>query len=209
MRIYDYSGGFPVKQPEDFHAFMRRLYDKSLIINRSNQRWKYSDQASELFNNVVPKIKKNYKSRIPDLSDLDILILRDQLIALLFATEGNLKDKVILDLGCGCKNAPDIVWNGIKNRYEPWLCRVLHELGAHSIGIDSRNLEGEVFEHHKVYLSKPDSLSFLKSKSVDVANAHYLFSSTENSPFGIDLEILVPQLKRIVKPKGAFVYIKD
>jgi len=57
----------------------------------------------------------------------------------------------------------------------------------------------------------PDSLGFLQDSSVDVAHARLLYSSPQleklNRGNSKSLhEYLLPQLERIVKPEGFFVY---
>ncbi|MDI6721508.1 MAG: hypothetical protein QMD85_03895, partial [Candidatus Aenigmarchaeota archaeon] len=56
--------------------------------------------------------------------------LGSQLRAIYRALEGDLSNKTILDLGYGSRGyVQDMI---IKNyTFRPWLCRALHELGAH------------------------------------------------------------------------------
>lgn len=129
-----------------------------------------------------------------------------------------LEGKTILDLGCGCNHS---TFDSDRNRagmtYDPWLCRALNELGVKCIGVDKGNLDGELFEHHGYTdLTLPNSLNFIPNHSANVANARLLFSSPELSERGRFYspaeasdklkQILLPQLERIVKPEGYFVY---
>lgn len=154
-----------------------------------------------LARNLIDKTKSSN-----DGADYPMLII--QLAHVLFTTSGNLEGKTILDLGCGSKDK-----DGIFTVYEPWLCRTLHRLGAYSIGIDLRNNGEEDFEFCKVDLLQEDSLSFLLKDSVDVANAFSLFDSPalfrimeERGIKEDPKNILIPQLERIVKPNGYFLY---
>lgn len=121
----------------------------------------------------------------------------------------NLEGKNILDLGCGCNYS---FCGSDRNRagqtYAPWLCRALHELGVRAIGVDRGNLNGEIFKYHGgVDLSIPRSLDFIPDSSIDVANARLLFSSPElNGNSDTLKQALLPQLERIVKSGGYFVY---
>lgn len=72
---------------------------------------------------------------------------------------GGLKDKKIVDLGCGSN---EFIW-------KPWTARFLHAAGAQVVGIDCNSLEGEKFTYHMKDLSIPGELSFLKSDTFDIA----------------------------------------
>jgi len=116
---------------------------------------------------------------------------------------GNPEGKTVLDIGCGS--------NGhVTRSFEPWLSRSLTILGARVIGLDIGYLGNEIFENYKVDLTKLDCLSFIKDNSVDLAVADSFF----NAPCFSDGKItgkqvydsLLPQLERVVKPDGYFVY---
>ena len=130
------------------------------------------------------------------------------LVALSEGVEG----KTILDLGCGSTD-PKIEHGNreITRQYEPWISRALHILGANVIGLDYGPLDGEQFTHYQVDLRNPDSLSFLPDQSVDLANARLLFSSCmmRGTPGASQAmqENLMPQLERILKPEGTFIYV--
>jgi hypothetical protein len=64
-------------------------------------------------------------------------------------------------------------------QFEPWFCRVLLPLGAHPVGIDFGNLEGEAFEHYRVDLGQKGALDFLPSHSFDAVQDSRLFGSPE------------------------------
>ena len=119
--------------------------------------------------------------------------------------------------------------------FEPWFPRALHEIGIKCIGIDCGNLEGEEFEHYSLDLLTRN-LDFIPDHSIDYAHSRLLYSSPELSdrvrvtdqklrdevkdkeiPYWScgDHErysketlkkIILPQLERIVKPNGVFVY---
>ena len=121
---------------------------------------------------------------------------------------GDLKNKKILELGCGSKNSKDDFFG--KGNFEPWLLRALHEYGANPVGIDIAGLEGELFEGHSIDLSKKGSLDLFQDNSFDIVCAYSFF----DSPFlnyhcdgsGSIFNKLVPQLERIIKPDGHFVF---
>lgn len=112
----------------------------------------------------------------------------------------NLKDKTILDLGCGTINYI------LGEKFEPWLARGLHEIGAKVIGIDKGNLNGELFKHYSIDLRNPNSLDFLKNNSIDLAGAFSLFDAPSLTHPKETFELLLPQLERILKPEGVFIF---
>lgn len=68
---------------------------------------------------------------------------------------------------------------GYTAQFEPWFCRLLLEFGAHPVGIDLGNLDGEVFEHYRVDLALPGALNFLPDHSFDAVHDSRLFGSPE------------------------------
>lgn len=153
----------------------------------------------------------------------------DQMIFVLQAIGGieNLKGKTFLDLGCGSKNTkysidrPNPGYD--HEQFEPWLCRMLPYLGTKTIGVDIQNLDEETFEHYTADLLKENSLSFLPDNSVDIAHTRWMICAPSvikavcgdkkieerkqvNKSRKKVLDLLIPQLERIVKPEGVFVY---
>lgn len=120
------------------------------------------------------------------------------------------KGKTILDLGCGSKETHEETFSS--KVYEPWLSRALHELGANVIGIDLGSLEDERFTGYQINLTKENSLNFLKTNSIDIAIASSFFDSpalNHNYKSGPEtFKILLPQLERIVKNDGYFIFDK-
>lgn len=167
--------------------------------------------SEEIEGELEPIFLKKYNDKEME----HCLFLIHQMSYVLFAASRELKGKTILDLGCG-SNDFDIEGEGMRKHrgLEPWLCRALLELGAIPIGIDIGDLSKENFEHYQLDLLKPNALSFFKDNSVDIANAHELLSSPylsrayqgEGSAGEALKRILIPQLERIVKPEGYFIY---
>ncbi len=107
-----------------------------------------------------------------------------------------LQGKRILDIACGSSTSkyPSSLFvdtpfgeqhipipssGGYTAQFEPWFCRILLELGAHPVGIDLGDLDGEAFEHYKVDLGVPGSLDFLPDGSFDAVHDSRLFGSPE------------------------------
>ena len=113
-----------------------------------------------------------------------------------FGSLSNVKGNRILDIACGSNTskAPSSIYidtpfgekristvdtEGYTAQFEPWFCRVLLQLGAHPVGIDFGNLEGEAFEHYRVDLGQKGALDFLPSHSFDAVQDSRLLGSPE------------------------------
>lgn len=154
-------------------------------------------------------------------------VMTMQLSWILFATDGNLAKKKILDLGCGSTgDTEESVIEQDSSLFHPWLCRALGELGASPIGVDIGNLEGEKFETYRTNLLIPNALALvgIPDDSIDVVHSRALFTSPElevqfsNVPVfwqrqsektNYLLALLQPQIERVLKPNGVFVYCRD
>ncbi len=153
--------------------------------------------------------------------------LERHLVAVFHACGPDLEGKVILDLGCGSNkgtyetNVLGPQWNGVQ--WRPWLCRTLHALGAQPLGIDIGSLAGEQFRHYQRDLTKKRALRGIPGSSVDVVCAFSFLDSPglelclENNRSGSPtfeapyyarriMGILIPQIRRVLKPDGAFVH---
>ena len=137
------------------------------------------------------------------------IIVHHKLYGILAVVGADLVNRKILDLGCGAAKSVDC--NGTRD-FEPWVCRGLVELGTNPIGIDIFDNSKEKFENYQTDLTTPNSLNFIPDNSIDIAHSWGLF----DSPFlrisvgkgrkeDNLLEILLPQLERIVKPEGIFI----
>ncbi len=138
--------------------------------------------------------------------------------------------KRILDIACGSNTskAPPSIYidtpfgdkristadtEGYTAQFEPWFCRVLLQLGAHPVGIDFGNLEGEAFEHYRVDLGQKGALDFLPSHSFDAVQDSRLFGSPEftaqfpnrTDRLTVAAEIL-RQEQRLLKARGIVVH---
>ena len=138
------------------------------------------------------------------------------------------KAKSILDIACGSNSSklpPSFFLSslfggrsvrtnkGFTALFEPWMCRMLFELGATPVGIDFGNLEGEVFIHHQVDLGKPGALDFLPDHSFDGIQDSRLFGSPEFTaefPLQADrwkvAQEIVRQEQRLLKEDGIIIH---
>lgn len=150
------------------------------------------------------KLKEKYRDAIENKSRYRL----EELLALL---KGDLRDAMILDIGCGAMNSLDRSDETPENLYEPWFCRLLHHLGFKVVGLDITSNETEKFENYKVDLCS-DSLSFLEGKNFDIATeSGFLISPLLERALGGFRHVeafkkrLIKQLESIVKPNGYFI----
>ena len=124
-------------------------------------------------------------------------IIRQMLgrLASSFGRLSSIQNKKILDIACGSNSskAPSSFQidppfgemrigrsrKGYTALFEPWFCRILIELGASPVGIDSGDLEHEAFTHYHVDLGQTGALDFLPSRSFDAVQDSRLFGSPE------------------------------
>ena len=97
--------------------------------------------------------------------------------------------------------------------FEPWFCRLLVELGATPVAVDTGDLEGEPFEHHHADLSRVGALDFLPDASFDGVQDSRLFGSPEfreKISDGRDRERIKDELRRqerrLLKPGGVIIH---
>ena len=86
---------------------------------------------------------------------------------------------VFVNTPFGEKRIPIAHGDGYTAQFEPWFCRILHEIGADPVGVDLGNLDGESFEHYNVNLGQPGALNFLADHSFDAVHDSRLFGSPE------------------------------
>jgi hypothetical protein len=151
-------------------------------------------------------------------------------IASAFGSLSNVKGNRILDIACGSNTskAPASIYidtpfgekristantKGYTAQFEPWFCRVLLQMGAHPVGIDFGNLEGEAFEHYRVDLGRTGALDFLPSHSFDAVQDSRLFGSPEFTaqfPNQADRLIVAAEIsrqeQRLLKARGIVIH---
>ena len=121
------------------------------------------------------------------------------------------RDQAILDIACGSNSSlsPD---TGLRSAaFEPWMCRLLAELGARPVGIDIGDLAGEGFEHHRVDLGVPGALDFLATGSFDAVHESRLFGSPEfRAAHGRATERIRREIhrqeRRLLRPTGILIH---
>lgn len=203
---------------------------------------------------VAYAVIKKYGEGIDFMDEIKISDIISNLQRIYGSLE-NLKDKKVLDLGCGSTiseraatlikeisqqklqgigehNNPlyrelqqilpfdilmdiDFKTGKYSRTFEPWFDRVLVELGAIPVGIDTGNLEGENFEHYNIDLSQKGSLDVFPDKSFDAVHSRLLFSSPALENIFSKGKIismrdeLLSQAKRLIKDDGKIISDND
>lgn len=96
-----------------------------------------------------------------------------------FGSLSAVRSRRILDLACGSNSSRSPVTERRTSLFEPWMCRLLLELGAEPVGVDLGDLAGEAFEYHALDLGLPGALDLLPSASFDAVQDSRLFGSPE------------------------------
>lgn len=101
-------------------------------------------------------------------------------LSAVFAVVDDVKGKTILDIGCGSKGKDTyeskLFTYANAGRFEPWLARVLHHLGANVIGIDIGESPHEQFSFRQAdFMAEPLPLS--PHERVDIALCFNAISS--------------------------------
>ncbi len=124
---------------------------------------------------------------------------------------GDIRNKTILDLGCGAKDSWDYSIHSETSKngryYDPWLCRALHELGAKVTGIDGGRSTGEEFKFYEQNLmSSGKLLDSLKDDSVDLTCAFSLFDSPSLYGGKELFHFFLERLDKKIKNDGIFLF---
>jgi hypothetical protein len=159
----------------------------------------------------------------------DIIMQMFGRLANSFQSVSKIRNKKILDIACGSNtsSAPSALFidtpfgkktvksssKDYTSQFEPWFCRILLEMGADPVGIDSGDLESELFVHYHVDLGKIGALDFLPDHSFDAVQDSRLFGSPEFTaqfPNQIDRLKIAQEIERqehrLLKPDGIVIH---
>jgi hypothetical protein len=122
-----------------------------------------------------------------------------------------IREQAVLDIACGSNSSRSPVTGLRTAEFEPWMCRLLVELGARPVGIDIGDLTDEAFVHHRVDLGVPGGLDFLPSASFDAVHESRLFGSPEfRAVHGRDTERIRREIhrqeRRLLRPGGILIH---
>ena len=128
-----------------------------------------------------------------------------------FGALSTIRGQTVLDLACGSNSSRSPVTGRVTAEFEPWMCRLLVELGAQPVGIDIGDLDGEVFEHHRVDLAFAGALDFLPTESFDAIHESRLFGSPEfRAAHGRATERIRREIhrqeRRLLRPGGILIH---
>ncbi len=128
-----------------------------------------------------------------------------------FGSLSAVRGQVVLDIACGSSSSRSPVTGRQTPEFEPWMCRLLLELGAHPVGLDIGENAGEAFEHHRVDLGGPGALDFLATGSFDAIHESRLFGSPEfRSAHGDDADRIRREIhrqeRRLLRPGGIVIH---
>lgn len=130
-----------------------------------------------------------------------------------FGSLAGVDGKRILDIASGSNTSRSPTTGKRTALFEPWFARLLLEFGAEPVALDSGDLDGEEFVHHRVDLGKPGALDFLLAASFDGVQDSRLFGSPEfrNAyPRTRDHERVKAEIarqeRRVLKPDGIRIH---
>ncbi len=130
-----------------------------------------------------------------------------------FGSLSGVRHKRILDIASGSNSSRSPTTGKRTALFEPWFARLAHELGAEPVAVDSGDLDGERFEHHRVDLGLPGALDFLPAAWFDGVQDSRLFGSPEfrkayprrHDHERVKAEIAL-QERRVLKPNGVVIH---
>ena len=122
-----------------------------------------------------------------------------------------IRDLTVLDIACGSNSSRSPATGLRTAEFEPWMCRLVMELGARPVGIDIGDLAGEAFVHHRVDLGLPGALDFLATGSFDSVHESRLFGSPEfRAAHGRDTERIRREIhrqeRRLLRRGGVLIH---
>ncbi len=208
--------------------YKRDEYDR--LVDKLRRFWK-DEQDRMAIAKTIQALETRYALFSKMASEPEVEGIIEQMCARLANAYPNLSDvqnKDILDIACGSNSSKlpatfflNSLFGGKSVRsnqgftalFEPWMCRILFELGATPVGIDFGDLKGEAFIHHQVDLGKAGALDFLPDHSFDGIQDSRLFGSPEfTTEFPLQADRLkiaqeiVRQEQRLLKEDGVIIH---
>ena len=128
-----------------------------------------------------------------------------------FGSLSTIRGQAVLDMACGSNSSRSPVTGLRTAEFEPWMCRLLLELGARPVGIDIGDLSTETFVHYRVDLGLPGALDFLPTASFDAVHESRLFGSPEfRAAHGPATERIRREIhrqeRRLLRPGGILIH---
>ena len=165
---------------------------------------------------AVDQLNDHYELRRKIAREPELASILEEFIGRLERAFGSLegvRGKRILDIASGSNSSRSPDTGKRTALFEPWFARLLLELGAEPVALDSGDLEGERFEHHRVDLGRPGAMDFLPAASFDGVQDSRLFGSPEFRkayPRKRDHERVKSEIarqeRRVLKPNGVLIH---
>jgi len=170
----------------------------------------------ELLSRAIEQLDDRYDLGRKTAREPELASILEEFIGRLRRAFGSLegvRPKRILDIASGSNSSRSPATGKRTALFEPWFARLLLELGAEPVALDSGDLDGERFEHHRVDLGRAGALDFLPDASFDGVQDSRLFGSPEfrkayprrRDHQRVKAEI-ARQERRILKPDGVVIH---
>jgi len=165
---------------------------------------------------VLERLDEQYDLRRKISREPELASIVDEFVGRLeraFGALERVRGKRILDIASGSNTSRSPKTGKRTALFEPWFARLLLELGAEPVALDSGDLQGERFEHHRVDLGRSGALDFLPDASFDGVQDSRLFGSPEFRsayPGQRDHERIKAEIarqeRRVLKPDGVLIH---
>lgn len=168
----------------------------------------------ELLDRAIGELDRRYRlgSKIAAEPNLEAIMVEfiDRLSDA-FGSPAAIRDRTVLDIACGSNSSRSPVTGRRTAEFEPWMCRLLLELGARPVGVDIGDLDGEAFEHHRVDLGLPGAIDILATGSFDAIHESRLFGSPEfRAAYGRRTDAIRREIHRqegrLLRPGGILIH---
>jgi len=173
-----------------------------------------SDRA--LLTSVMKRLAERYDLDRKVAREPELASVLEEFVGRLERAFGSLErveGKRILDIASGSNSSRSPTTGKRTALFEPWFARLVLELGGEPVALDSGDLEGERFEHHRVDLGRAGALDFLPAASFDGVQDSRLFGSPEFRkvyPRRRDHERVKPEIarqeRRVLRPGGVLIH---
>lgn len=164
---------------------------------------------------VLAALDARYALRAKIVAEPHLAEIIEEFVTRLQRSFGSLtgaRTKRILDIACGSNSSRSPGTGRRTAQFEPWMCRLLAELGAEPVGVDLGDLDAESFEHYALDLGLPGALDVLPAASFDAVQDSRLFGSPElrekHGPAEADRirNEIARQERRLLKPDGILIH---
>lgn len=165
---------------------------------------------------VLERLDEQYDLRRKISREPELAAIVEEFVGRLeraFGALERVRGKRILDIASGSNTSRSPKTGKRTALFEPWFARLLLELGAEPVALDSGDLQGERFEHHRVDLGRSGALDFLPDASFDGVQDSRLFGSPEFRsayPGQRDHERIKAEIarqeRRVLKPDGVLIH---